>query len=89
MERSRSLKFGIFILAILGIAIPLMFRSCQMNSYGDSDKEGQSYTMDVVVDEYGDMHVVETVVMEYLSDDVYLNDNYLYKDIVYSPPRHV
>ncbi len=77
---NKGKKFLIVILVLLGLVIPFIFKSCSTNTYSNTSMEAQKYTMDVVIDEYGDMHVVETIVI-----DNYTNryNNYFYKEIAY------
>lgn len=76
-------KVLMVIFLILGFLFPIMSRSCINFSSGDKkgDMEAKSYDMDVVIDENGDMHVVETIVI-----DNYVNyyNNYFYKEIAYN-----
>lgn len=73
-------KFLIILLVAIGLLIPFVLKSCNSNNYSNTAMEAQKYTMDVVIDEYGDMHVVETIVI-----DNYINrhNNYFYKEIAY------
>ena len=76
-------KVLMVIFLILGLLFPIMSRSCINYSSGDKkgNMEAKNYNMDVVIDENGDMHVVETIVI-----DNYVNyyNNYFYKEIAYN-----
>ena len=59
-------KVLMVIFLILGLLFPIMSRSCINYSSGDKkgNMEAKNYNMDVVIDENGDMHVVETIVID-------------------------
>ena len=74
---SKFRKKGIVILLMLAIIVPF-FVSCirYSNNY---DFKISEYTMDVTIDEMGDMHVVESVTNKYNNPNTVF-----FKDLVYS-----
>ena len=74
-------KALIIIFVFFGLLIPLVVKSCGSNDYSNINMEAQKYTMDVEIDEYGDMHVVETIVIDNYKN---MYNNYFYKEIAYN-----
>ena len=82
INKSKGYKFLIILFVFLGLVVPFMFGSCGVHEgYPNTNMEAQKYTMDAVIDENGDMHVKETIVI-----DNYTNfyNNYFYKEIAYN-----
>lgn len=69
----------IILFCLLAILVPFIFMFFANSSSGNYDFVIHSYKMDVVVDEFGDMHVVEKV------NNVYSDTNVaFYKNLIYS-----
>lgn len=81
VRKSKTIRTLIMIFLILGLVLPLWLRSCEINSGGSTSMEATKYTMNAAIDENGDMHVVETVVIDNFRD---MYNNYFYKEIAYS-----
>lgn len=76
-------KIFIVVFLVLAIVIPILMRSCSINNgnYKNDSMEAKEYTLDLVVDDYGNMHVVETIVIDNYVDRY---NNYFYKEIAYN-----
>jgi len=75
-------KIVIIIFVILGIITPILFNACSnMGNKGNMNMEAQKYTMNVVIDEYGDMHVEEKIILDNYTD---WYNTYLYRDVAYN-----
>lgn len=69
-------KIAIILCLVFAIILPF-FVSCSQTANG-YDFEVISYTMDAVIDEYGDMHV-----MEKLTNDYFNRNSVFFKNLVY------
>ena len=84
-KSKKKFKTLMIIFLVLAVLFPVMSRSCinfsDGENYANNSMEARSYNMDIVIDEKGDMHVVEKVVI-----DNYKNfyNNFFYKEIAYN-----
>ena len=75
-------KIFIVLFLVLGFVVPIVSRSCyNLTDNGEASMEAKKYTMDIKIDEYGDMHVVEKIVIDNYTDSY---NNYFYKEIAYN-----
>ena len=84
VKSSKTKKILIVFFAILGLVLPLFLKSCinlSNSSSINTSMEAKEYKMNIIVDEYGDMHVEEKIVVDNYTDRY---NNYFYKEIAYN-----
>jgi len=83
VRKSKVKKFLIGLFIVLGILFSFGAKACDnsASNYSIDSMDAKKYTMNVVIDEYGDMHVLETIVIE---NDKDRYNNYFYKEIMYN-----
>lgn len=75
-------KIFIVIFLVLGLIGPFLLNACFTGeSFENNSMEAQAYVMDVVIDDNGDMHVVEKITIDNYRDNY---NNYFYKEIAYN-----
>ncbi len=80
ISSKKASKIMIIIILIIAIALPFFIYSCNSNKVDNSTMTAEKYTMDAVIDEYGDMHVVEKINIVNNESD----NNYFYREIAYN-----
>ena len=76
-KKNKVYKILIVVFLILAVVCPFTFSSCEYSN--DYEFVISSYKMDAVIDEYGNMHVVEKVTNDYSNQNTVF-----YKNLVYS-----
>ena len=80
---SKVRKVLIVLFLVLGLLLPFLFNACANNIEFNQNTymEANKYDLDIIIDNYGDMHVVEKIVIDNYTDKY---NNYFYKEIMYN-----
>lgn len=79
-NKKKTYKIVMVFLLVMAVILPFSIYSCSSNSVDNTAMKANSYTMNAVIDEFGDMHVVEKIDIINKEND----NNYFYREIAYN-----
>ncbi len=80
INKKKTYKIIIICFLVMAIILPFIIYSCSSNNVDNTEMKANKYTMDAVIDDYGDMHVVERINIVNNAND----NNYFYREIAYN-----
>ena len=80
INKKKTYKIIIICFLVMAIILPFIIYSCSTNNVDNTEMKANKYTMDAVIDDYGDMHVIERINIVNNAND----NNYFYREIAYN-----